>query len=74
MSVDKNYSEILKMNFVKNEDGSLIFEDGVSYSVNEINSIKLINKNSSKKEEFIRKIHLCKKAGLNLGIVLKNVY
>lgn len=73
MMNEDNYSEVLKKKFRKNEDGSLTFEDGVNYSPNEIYRLKLIRNNIKNSNVFIEKVHMMKKFGFDLGIVLKNV-
>jgi len=75
MSKKKNFSKVLNLSYEKQEDKSIRFEDGIEYSDSELYSMKLINsnlKNNSTKEMYVEKIHMMKKYGYEVGIVLKN--
>ena len=66
-------SKELEISFTKDKDGGVHFEDGTSYSKDEMHQLGLLKKKSlDLYGKWIKAIHIIKQTGAEVGIIFDN--
>ncbi len=63
-------NQALNLRFQLKEDGSVLFEDGIIYSKDELHSLRTLKKKSNNYDNMVRAIHLVKQFDCEVGLVL----
>jgi len=66
-------SKELDISFTKDKDGGVHFEDGTSYSKDEMHQLSILKKKSLELYgKWIKAIHIIKQTGAEVGLIFEN--